>query len=203
LVSRQRIITIATLRFRPYCWNPDMTAKMQVSEIVRAGDLEGLGKVYSQWGGLIPRLDEQIVASAEGWDMDVRSPWRSVLPGMIFMGFTGPISSKLFVTSDRVVLIRTIDPFRELKGELTPLGLPKAAEREASLRRLQTAGARQFCEIWPKYLRIAKMKEHGRPAHAVDLFLLGSNGLQYAVSFWKPQGSEPAVVSLIESRFQR
>lgn len=180
-----------------------MTPEKRLSRIVRAGDYEGVGKVYSQWGGLITRPDEQILRSADDWEMDVRSPWRSVLPGMIFMGFTGPISSKLFVTTDRIVLIRKIDPFRELKGELTPLGLPKAAEKEVALRKLQAAGARQFCEIWPKHLRIAKLKKHGRPAHAMDMFLIGTDGVQYALSFWKPQGSEPDVVALIESRFPR
>ncbi len=169
--------------------------------VVWAGDCNGLGKVYSQWGGLIPRVGEQIIRSADDWEMNVRSPWRAVLPGMIFMGFAGPISSKLYITSERIVLIRKIDTWRELKGELTPLGLPKAAEKEAVLKKLQAMGARQFCEIWPRRLRITKVKRHGRPAHAIDFFLIGSDELQYAVSFWKPKGSEPDLVPVIESRF--
>lgn len=178
-----------------------MTPKTEKTNIVRAGDYDGLGKVYSEWGGLIPGAAEQIVQSADDWEIDARSPWRSVLPGMIFMGFVAPTSSKLFITTERIVLVRKIDVLREIRGELTPLGLPRAAEREHELRKLQAAGARQFCEIWPEQLQIVKIKRHGKPAHALDLFLLGTDGEQYAISFWKPKGSEPQVVSLIESRF--
>lgn len=180
-----------------------MAQNKQNLRIVRAGDLDGLGRVYSEWGGLLITTDEQLIRTADDWEMDVRSPWRSVLPGMIFMGFTSPTSSKLFVTNKRIVLVRKIDTWRELKGELTPLGLPKAAEREIVLRKLQARGARQFCEIWPSQLRIAKVKRHGRPAHSVDLFLVGNDGKQYAVSFFRPKGSEPELVPLIESRFLR
>ncbi len=180
-----------------------MTPDKRKMQVVRAGDYEGLGKVYSQWGGLLTRVDEQVLRTAEDWEMDVRSPWRSVLPGMIFMGFTGPTSSSLFVTTQRIVLVRKIDTWRELKGELTPLGLPKAAEKEVVLRKLQAKGARQFCELWTNELRIVKMKKHGKPVHSLDLFLLGSDGRQYAVSFFRPKGTEPALIPLIESRFSR
>ncbi len=180
-----------------------MASARRVTTAVRAGDRSGMGTVYSEWGGLIPRVGEQTVKTADDWEMDVRTPWRSVMPGMIFMGFTGPIASKLYVTSERIVLIRKIDPFRELKGELTPLGLPKAAEKERVLRRLLAVGARQFCEIWPKQLRIAKLKRHGRPAHAIDFFLVSRDEVQYAISFWKPRGTEPDLIPLLESRFDR
>lgn len=133
--------------------------------------------------------------------MDVRSPWRTVLPGMIFLGFMSPTSSQLYVTTQRIVLIRKIDTWRELKGELTPLGLPKAAEREALLKKLQATGARQYCELWPGSLKVIREKRHGRPANAVQLFLMGTDGLQYAVAFWKPEGLEPELIPLIESRF--
>ncbi len=173
------------------------------SRIVRAGDYDGLGKVYSQWGGLIARSDEQVLKLADNWEMNVRSPWRSVLPGMIFTGFVTQTSSKLFVTTQRIVLIRKIDTWRELKGELTPLGLPKAAEKEVLLRKLQAMGARQYCEVWPKFLKVVRAKHLGKPANAVQLFLKGTDGLQYAVAFWKPKGSEPELIPLIESRFSR
>lgn len=178
-----------------------MTRKTASVAFVRAGDYGGLGKIYSDFGGLIPRAGEEVIRSADGWEMDVRSPWRSVLPGLIFMGFTSPISSKLFITTQRIVLVRKIDPSRQLKNELTPLGIPTAVGKGIELRKLQAAGARQFCEIWPEHLRIVKLRRHGKPPHAVDLFLVGDDGVQYAVSFWKPKGSEPEVVSLIESRF--
>ncbi len=180
-----------------------MIPKERVSRIVRAGDRDGMGKVYSEWGGLLTHANEQVLRVADDWEMDVRSPWRTVLPGMIFLGFVSPTSSKLYVTTERVVLIRKIDIWRELKGELTPLGLPKAAEKEAYLRRLQVMGARQYCEVWPRYLKAVRAKHHGKPPTSVQLFLEGADGRQYVVAFWKPKGSEPELIPLIESRFPR
>ncbi len=180
-----------------------MTPKERASRIVRAGDREGLGRIYSQWGGLLPRTTEETLHVADNWEMDVRSPWRTVLPGMIFVGFMAPTSSRLYVTTERIVLIRKIDIWRELKGELTPLGLPMAAEKEVLLRKLQAMGARQYCEVWPKFLKVVRVKHRGKPANAVQLFLKGTDGRQYAVAFWKPIGSEPELIPLIESRFSR
>lgn len=168
---------------------------------VRAGDLDGLGRIYSQWGGLLPLAGERILKSEENWEMNVKSPWRSVLPGMIFVGFTGPVSSRLYITSERIVLIREIDVFRELRDELTPLGVPKAAEKEVVLRRKKTAGAREYCELHPGSLRVSRLKRHGRPARALDLYLIDSDSRRYAVSLWKSVGSDPDTISLIESRF--
>ncbi len=178
-----------------------MSQPKQSRSAVRAGDLDGLGRVYSQWGGLLCRQGEEMVKSVAGWEMDVRSPWRSVLPGMIFLGFGGPASSTLYITNQRIVLIREIDIFRELKSQLTPLGIPDAAVDEVVLRKKKAAGARQFCELSPASLRICRVKRHGRPVRALDLYLTGPDRRQYAVSIWKSVGSDPETISLIESRF--
>ncbi len=157
--------------------------------------------VYSQWGGLICRQGEQIVKTVSDWEMDVRSPWRSVLPGMIFLGFAGPTASSLYITTARIVLIREIDILRELKDELSPLGVPKAADKGVILQKKKAAGGREYCEIQPAGLRISRVKRHGRPLRAIDLFLTGSDGRQYAVSVWKAVGSDPETIALLESRF--
>ncbi len=180
-----------------------MSPEKQTIPAVRAGDLDGLGRVYSEWGGLIPAHGEQLLRTAENWEMDVKSPWRSVMPGMIFVGFMGPISSRLHITSERIVLIREIDVFRELRDQMTPLGLPKAAETEAILRRKKAAGAREYCVLRPAALRISRVKRHGKPSRALDLYLIDADSRQYAVSVWKVVGADPDTISLIESRFAR
>lgn len=168
---------------------------------VKSGDIDGLDKVYSEWGGLICGPDEQIIREVSGWEMEVRSPWRRVLPGLIFSGFGGSTSSSLYITNDRIVLIRKIDAWRELKGELSPLGLPKALEKESKLRKLQSSGGRQFCAIWPGRLRLSRMKKFTQPRSLIDLFVTSEDGKQYAVTYWKPQGTDEETLSLIESRF--
>ncbi len=168
---------------------------------VRSGDADGLGTVYSQWGGLICVHDESIVRVADGWEMEAACPWRRVLPGMIFLGFGGRVASKLYITTQRVVLIREIDAWRELRGEMTPLGLPKAAEKEARLKRLRASGARQYCEVRPGALRLVRKKKFTHPRSAIDLFLLGKDGKRYALTYWTPTGTDDETLNLLESTF--
>src|SRR5438309_11685604 len=144
-----------------------MESGVQSGPVVRAGDLDGLRRIYSDAGGLVTESDEEIVRVAAGWDVNVRSPWRRVLPKSIFEGFSGKASSKLFITNRRIVLVRDIDPWRELKGELTPLGIPTAAAKEARLKKVKSLGARQYCEIRPRNLRVVKRRCTDRPRSSV------------------------------------
>jgi len=171
--------------------------------IVKAGDLDGLARIYSEAGALITEPGEEILRAATGWDATVRSPWRRFLPKILFAGFGGQASSKLFVTNKRIVLVREIDPWRELKGELTPLGLPTAAAKEARLKKLKSLGARQFCEIRPEDLRVVKRRSFDRPVSWVSLRLIGTDSQQYAIRFWKTDGPDQDTRTLIESRFAR
>jgi len=178
-----------------------MEATKDQRPVVRAGDLDGLGKVYSEWGGLITKSGEELLKTFEGWDLDVSSPWRKVLPKTIFAGFGGNASSKLFVTTDRIVLVREIDVWRELKEELSPLGVPAAAAKEVHLRRLKSAGVRQFCEIWPRNFRVVKMKRIDKRWSSLDLRLVGIDGRRYEVIISKTDGLDPLTLTFIQSQF--
>ena len=65
-------------------------------EVVRVGDLGGLGSVYSEGGVLITNSGERILKVGDGWDIDITSPWRKIFPKIIFAGFEGRASSKLY-----------------------------------------------------------------------------------------------------------
>src|SRR5437879_11977104 len=106
-----------------------MEPKQAVPSLVRTGDLDGLGRVYSVGGGVITRSGEEILKTAEGWDANISSPWRRILPKIVFEGFRGKTASKLFVTTERILLLREIDAWRQLKGELTPLGFRSEERR--------------------------------------------------------------------------
>ena len=170
---------------------------------VHAGDLDGLRRIYSGTGGLITESGEKILLATTGWDAEVSSPCRRFLPRIIFAGFGGQTSSKLFVTTKRLVLVRDIDTWRELKGELTPLGLPTAAAKEARLKKLKALGGRQYCEIRPQNLRVVKKRSFDRRQSWIDLRLIGTDGRQYAVTLWKTDGPDQDTRSLIESQFRR
>src|SRR5437867_3875 len=191
------------LRSQRCCWCLEMESDDRTHPPVRAGDLDGLRRIYSEVGGLITESDEEMLIAATGWDVEVCSPWRRLLPKIIFAGFGGRASSKLFVTTKRIVLVREIDSWRELKGELTPLGLPTAAAKEARLKKLKSLGARQFCEIRPEDLRVVKRRSFDRPVSWVSLRLVGTDSQQYAIRFWKTDGPDQDTRTLIESRFAR
>ncbi len=171
--------------------------------VVRVGDLDGLSRIYSQAGGLITEAGEEILRVTTGWDANVSSPWRRFLPKIMFSGFGGLASSKLFVTNKRIVLVRDIDSWRELKGELTPLGVPTAAAKEARLKKLKSLGARQYCEIRARNLRIVKQRSLDRPRSWVSLRLIGTDGKQYAITLWKTDGPDQETRTLIESQFSQ
>jgi len=175
--------------------------KQAVPSLVRTGDLDGLGRVYSVGGGVILRSGEEILKTADGWDANISSPWRRILPKIVFEGFRGKTASKLFVTTERMLLLREIDAWRQLKGELTPLGFPAAAAKEFNLKRLKALGARQFCEIRPGDFRVVKAKRKDRTSSWLDLRLIGTDGRQYAITIWKTDGTDPDTLTLIQSRF--
>lgn len=170
--------------------------------VVRVGDLDGLGRVYSEGGGLITKSGEEISKTAEGWDMDVASPWRKVLPKIIFAGFEGKASSKLYVTTERIVLVRDIDVLREVREELSPLGLPAAAAKEIHLKQLKAAGARQFCEIWPRNFRVVKMKRFDKRWSWLGLRLVGADSRRYAITIYKTEGLDPETLTLVQAQFK-
>ncbi len=180
-----------------------MESGLQARPVVRAGDLDGLRRIYSDVGGLVTEPDEEIARVAAGWEVNVRSPWRRFLPKSIFEGFGGKASSKLFVTNQRIVLVRDIDPWRELKGELTPLGIPTAAAKEVRLKQLKSRGARQYCEIRPRDLRVVKKRSFDQPRSWLDLRLLSVDGQQYAITLWKTDGPDAETRALVESQFGR
>lgn len=178
-----------------------MDWKENTPRSVHAGDIDGLGSVYSESGGLIAESGEEILRTADGWEINVRSPWRTVLPKIVFAGFGKKASSKLYVTTERIVLVRDIDVWREIKGELTPLGIPGATAKEIHLKKLKERGARHYCQIWPRELKLVK-KKLGRSSW-LDLRLLGKDGKQYAVTMWKTDGLDAETLGLVESRFAR
>ncbi len=170
---------------------------------VFAGDLQGRGDVYDALGRLLRQPSESVLGMAEGWDMHVSSPWRRVLPKVIFLGFSPKVSSRLYVTSTRIVLIRDIDPSREVAGELTLLGSPTAIAKGVKLSELRAVGVRQFCEVTPTLLRLVRSRKSTDRGSLLSLFLEDSTRVRYAISYWKTDGQDSNTLSLLESRFRR
>ncbi len=172
-------------------------------EIVDAGDVGGRSRVYDTQGNLLTNPDETVLKVSQGWDMTAQTPWRRWLPRVIFLGLNKPASSRLYVTTTRIVLIRDIDPLRETAGDMTPLGMPNAVAKGVDLKRLKSSGVRQFCEVRTSALKVSRIRRSPKDATWLGLDLLGKDGLEYRISYWKTDGEDHEMLALIESRFGR
>jgi len=179
-----------------------MKSSDQSRRPVRAGNVEGRGSLYDAKGNLLGRPGESYLEIAVGWDMDVWSPWRRFLPKPIFMGFSTKVDSRLYITTDRIVLIREIDPWRETTGEMSPLGIPNAVAKQSELKKLKEAGIKQYCEVYPQTMKLVSSRRYVKRGSMVDMRLVGPDGRQYAISFWKTDGRDNKVLDLIEAQFR-
>lgn len=178
-----------------------MEVESEEPKVVLAGDAQGQGSIYSGDGRYIVRRGETILRFAEAWDANILSPWRKVLPHIIFEGFNGRATSTLYITTHRVVLIREIDVWRELKGEFTVLGAPNAAAKEWFLSELKRRGVRQFCVINCANLKVIKSKKYVRPKSLIYLRALGRDGKRYGISMWKTDGTDEETLAALASQF--
>ncbi len=179
-----------------------MSRLLRTAPIMWVGDEAGRNVVYDASGNLILAESEDVLRVATGCDVTVYTPWRRVLPRVLFLGFNKPTQSKLYVTSERIVLIREIDSWRQLRGEMTPLGFPNAIATKVELDRMSGAGTRQFCQIRPYAFRLVRVRRSRRPGAWLGLRLVGNDGLRYAVSIWKTNGEDIETLSMVEARFQ-
>ncbi len=180
-----------------------MKERASAGVAVRAGDISGRATVYTVGGTLILYQGEQIQRTASGWDMNVSTPWRKILPKVVFLGYNTKATSTLYITSLRIVLIREIDSWREAASDMTVLGMPTAIAKEVRLKQLKAAGIRQFCELFPEDLRVAKSRRSTRHGSWLGLLLEDSKGARFAISFWKTDGEDSQVLDSIETRFAR
>ncbi len=178
-----------------------MTAPAASSKVIQVGDLAGLGTIYDLSGELIRHPGEEVLRCVRDWDLDVMSPWRRVMPKTLFSGFHGRATSRLYVTSNRIVLVREVDEWRELAGELTPLGLPNATIKERRLVALKRAGVRQFCQIVPGALTLVSLRRYRKRRSILDMKLVGNDGREYAITIWKTDGMDENTLDLIQARF--
>lgn len=178
-----------------------MGTESEERAVVSAGDAQGQGSVYNSEGRLIALNGEGVLRSGEGWDVNVLSPWRKLLPHILFEGFNGRATSVLYITTHRVVLIREIDVWRELKGEFTALGTPNAAAKQWLLSELKSRGVRQYCIIDCSKLRVVAWRKYVRPKSLIYLRAFGEDGRRYGISIWKTDGTDQEMLTMLASRF--
>lgn len=165
-----------------------------LESLVRAGDIDGLGTVYSESGGILLRPTESILVQLASCDLAAYGSWRMFFPKRIFHPLPGNPSGTVYITSERLVFLRKIDSWKEVKPLLTPLGLPAAAEKGAKLRRLEARGARQYCEALLSRLELAHMK---RTTWSSRFRLRSRDGRKYEL-FLRTRHDDPAFFDSLE-----
>ena len=166
---------------------------------IRAGDADGLGQVYSEFGGLILGPTETVLAERKGWDLAAYRSWRIFFPKPIFHPLAGSPSGTLHLTSERLIYLRNIDVWKEVKPLLTPLGIPAAAEKESRLERLKAQGARQYCEVNFPQFHLAGIK---RRSWFMRFRLLASDGRRYEL-FLRTDQEDADFFDLLESTVRK
>src|SRR5437879_10277894 len=112
----------------------------------------------------------------------------------IFRPRAGSPSGTLHLTSERLIYLRNIDVWKEIKPLLTPLGIPAAAEKESRLERLKAQGARQYCEVNFPQFHLAGIK---RRSWFMRFRLLASDGTRSEL-FWRTDQEDADVVTFLE-----
>jgi len=170
-----------------------------MDEPIRAGDIDGLGQVYSEFGGPALGSDETILSQRQGCDFSAYGSWRTFFPKPIFHPLPGKPSGTIHVTSERLIFVRMIDIWKEVKPLLSPLGLAAAAEKESKLRGLKTRGARQYCEVNLSRLRLVSSK---RKPWFLRCRLIAANGARYEI-FLRTDIDDPGFLESLEHTIRR
>jgi len=145
---------------------------------ISVGDIDGLGRVYAETGSLVTNSSEKVITTRSGCDLHVSESWRSLFVRTLFAVAPGKLAGRLHLTDRRMVLIRDIDVWKEVKPLLTPLGFPAAAEKHSRLKEIKARGARQYCEIDLATVSISHAREKST---MLFLYITGSNGQKYRV----------------------
>src|SRR2546428_3525769 len=108
--TRQGSKTRWILLLQRCCWCLEMETGGNEHPVVKVGDLDGLARIYSEAGGLIPESGDEILKVTTEWDANVSSAWRRFVPKIMFTAVVVQTSIKLFVTTTRIVFVRDVDP---------------------------------------------------------------------------------------------
>jgi hypothetical protein len=171
-----------------------MAKMQQTNSPIRGGDIDGRGRVYSEFGSPILNLQETILAQRENCEVSAYRSWRTLFPGRIFHPLPGKPAGTIYLTSERLIFLRPIDVWKEVKPLLTPLGLPTAVEKESTLRGLQARGARQYCEVVLPQLHLADAK---RKPWYLRCRLIAKHGGRFSL-FMRTDRDDPVFLELVE-----
>lgn len=174
-----------------------MNTKTEFETPIRVGDLDGLGVIYSETGALVVSPRENILKERSGCDAHVTASWRSILAKTFFSSAPGTPSGHLYITTHRVVLIRKLDLWKEIKPLLTPLSLPAAAGKENRAKEIISRGGRQYCEIPTSRFTISAAR---RKDTLAILYLKDSNGAKYRVVLYTDE-PDPDFLLFVQNRF--
>jgi len=170
---------------------------------IRAGDLDGLWSVYTSSGDVVLEPGEHVVRRRVACELaafDVSKRFRS---RSIFASLRGPPTGTLFVTDRRMIFVRDIDVWREVKPLMTPLGMPTGIAESYKLKAVKAQGGRRYCII-PRAglrLKLARRWARGRGGRT-RLRVDGEDGSRYEIYIYT-EPNDPEFLSVVEGRFAR
>jgi len=164
---------------------------------IRAGDLDGLRSVYSESGAPILAPGEGLLRSRGACELAVMNSWRILGSKEIFSEMSPPNQGNVFVTDLRLVFVREINIWKEVKPLMTPLGIPAGLARDSKLGAIKARGGRQYCEMLTSDLRLHRARHRKK---STDMYLEGSDGRRYEVYLYTDV-KDPEFYAFVEGRF--
>ncbi len=166
---------------------------------IEVGDLDGLNRIYGPDGGVLTKSGETVLGVRDRCELGAFESWRKLFAPLVFESLRGASAGRVFVTTERLVFLREIDTWKQVKASMSPLGLPGAVVKEAELNRIKGAGGRQYFQLWTSGFSLAWAK---RVDGLIGLRLVGRDGRKWRVVV-HADIDDPPFFALIEGRFPR
>lgn len=127
---------------------------------MRAGDLNGLHDVYDDNGVLIMKDGERLLRKIDGDNVDIWKGKHGILSKTLVPGTKE--KGTLYITDQRLVFIRTPDPWLYYKTYSTPFALPEGISGAMKARDLKSMGLKVFAEIPLQDVKSFKSHKKGK-----------------------------------------
>jgi hypothetical protein len=124
---------------------------------MQVGDIAGRGTIYDEDGNLILRKDERILRKVENDDILVWKGKRVLTSKDLF--HYSKEKGTMYLTTERLVFVRTPDPWLAFKSYSTPFELHVGVTDSLYAKGLKRLGLKSYVELYYREVKTFKSKK--------------------------------------------